>query len=404
MRVTHLSLSNYRNYGRLELNLPQGAVLFHGDNAQGKTNLLEALYYLATTRSPHASQDSQIINWSATEQADPVTVARIVAEIMTSQGSRQIEMRFIQERKNRGQMSFRREVLINNRKVRLMDILGQLQVVMFLPEDVNLITGSPNARRRYVNIILCQIDPVYCRTLSQYNKTLDQRNATLRQFVDGNGDPGVLAVFSEKLVDLGSKIFLRRAKFFSEIGRETQRFHYEKLTGGKETLRIGYLPRLQASQNGNDQKMVESTALWLEENLSNPEMVTARFSKAIASSLELDKIRGVTGVGPHRDDWGYWIDGRNLSDFGSRGQQRSAILATKIAEIDWMKKKTGETPILLLDEVLAELDQSRRDLLLDLVQDSEQAFLTATDPGMFSPAFLENAVSMTVSKGQITQD
>lgn len=404
MLITHLSLSNYRNYGRLELSLPTGPLLLHGDNAQGKTNLLEALYYLATTRSPHSSQDSQLISWSMLEKNDPITVGRLVANVKASQGPKQIEMRLISEIKQNRDATFRREALINNRKVRLMDMIGQLQVVMFLPEDVNLITGSPNKRRRHLNITLCQIDPIYCRTLSQYNKTLEQRNATLRQFAEGRGDAGVLSIFSEKLVDLGSRIFIRRATFFSEIGRETQRIHYEKLTDGRETLRIGYLPRLEAGQNGTDKDTAISLAAWLTNNLNDQKTVALRFSEALESSQEMDKIRGATSIGPHRDDWSFWIDGRILSDYGSRGQLRSAILATKMAEIGWMKKLTGETPILLLDEVLAELDQKRRELLLQAVQESEQAILTATDPKMFSTLFLQRATSMTVAKGRVSID
>jgi len=401
MQVTHLSLSNYRNYGRLELSLPPGAILFHGENAQGKTNLLEALYYLATTRSPHASQDSQMIAWNVSQLPEPVIVARLIAHIATNKGSRQLEMRLIKETKGFNQTSFRREALVNNRKVRLMDVLGQLQVVMFLPEDVNLITGSPSKRRRHMNIMLCQIDPLYCRTLSQYNKTLDQRNATLRQFAEGNGDPGVLAIFSERLVELGSLIYARRATFFSEIGRETKRYHYEELTGGRESLRIGYLPRLQADQNVADRATAVSLAEWLDENKTDLESIRQRFGEALKASSAAEKARGTTSIGPHRDDWNFWIDGRFLGDFGSRGQQRSAILATKLAEIEWMKNITGETPILLLDEVLAELDQRRRDLLLKAVHGTDQAMLTATDPGMFSTSFLSQATSMIVSGGQI---
>ncbi len=285
MRVTHLSLSNYRNYGRLELDLPPGAMLFHGDNAQGKTNLLEAIYYLATTRSPHASQDSQLINWVALQQQDPVLVARLVATIVTSKESRQVELRLIKETKAHGKAGFRREALVNNRKVRLMDVLGQLQVVMFLPEDVNLITGTPNSRRRHLNIMLCQIDPHYCRTLSQYNKSLDQRNAVLRQFAEGNGDSSVLAIFSERLVELASYIYSKRSAFFSEIGRETQRYHYEKLTGGQESLRIGYLPRLQAGQNGTDKDTAVAIASWLENHQGDRETIGQRFESELANSL-----------------------------------------------------------------------------------------------------------------------
>jgi DNA replication and repair protein RecF len=149
MHVTHLSLTNFRNYGRLELPLPTGPVLLHGNNAQGKTNLLEALYYLATTRSPHTAQDDELINWTASQSQEPVIVGRLVAQVTTAEGERHIEMRLIKEQQGgyNGQSSFRREALVNRRKVRLMDLLGNLRVVMFLPEDMGLITGSPAARR-----------------------------------------------------------------------------------------------------------------------------------------------------------------------------------------------------------------------------------------------------------------
>ena len=404
MHITHLSLENFRNYGRLELNLPLGATLLHGENAQGKTNLLEALTYLATTRSPHAGQDSQMLNWDMVSSPDPVIVGRLTAAIATKEGIRRVQMRLIREQKERGQVSFRREALVNGRKVRLMDMLGQLRVVLFLPEDVNLITGAPNMRRRYLNVMLCQIDRHYCRNLSQYNKVLEQRNATLRRLSEGQDNPEILAIFSERLVELGSQIYARRAAFFAEISRDTQRIHYEELTGGRESLRIGYLPRLQVGQNGNDKETAVALAGWLDEHREDLETVSQRFAGELASSYQADIARGATNIGPHRDDWCFWINGHLLSDYGSRGQQRSAMLAMKMAEIEWMSRLSGETPILLLDEVLAELDQQRRELLLRTVQSVEQAILTATDPGMFSSDFLEKATSMTVSGGRVQVD
>ncbi|HQF69891.1 MAG TPA: AAA family ATPase [Promineifilum sp.] len=181
MQVRRLSLTNFRNYARLELDLPAGVVLLHGDNAQGKTNLLEAIYFLATTRSPHASIDQQLLNWDALQGDDPVVAGRIVADVLRPDGPRHLEMRLIIEERgawtSNGQGTFRREALINRRKVRLMDLLGQLRVVLFLPEDVELATGPPANRRRYLNITLCQVDAEYCRELSNYNKVLEQRNA-----------------------------------------------------------------------------------------------------------------------------------------------------------------------------------------------------------------------------------
>lgn len=404
MHVTHLSLENFRNYGRLELKLPLGATLLHGANAQGKTNLLEALTYLATTRSPHAGQDNQLLNWEVLKTPDPLIVGRLVATIATREGTRLVELRLIKEEKERGQVSFRREALVNRRKVRLMDMLGQLQVVLFLPEDVNLITGAPNKRRRYLDVLLCQIDSHYCRNLSQYNKVLEQRNATLRRLAEGQDNLEVLAIFSERLVQLGSQIYARRAAFFREISRETQRIHYEDLTDRRESLRIGYLPRLQVNQNDHDKETVVGVAGWLNEQRGDVGSVGERFASELASCQGTDIARGATTIGPHRDDWCFWVNGHLLSDYGSRGQQRSAMLAMKLAEIEWMSRLSGEKPVLLLDEVLAELDQQRRELLLHAVENVEQAILTATDPGMFSAGFLEKATSMTVVDGRVRLD
>jgi DNA replication and repair protein RecF len=404
MRIIHLSLTNFRNYGRLELSLPKGTTLLHGDNAQGKTNLLEALNYLATTRSPHAGQDSQMLNWEAVQSPEPIIVGRLVATIAAKNETRTVEMRLIREQKGRGLYSFRREALVNRRKVRLMDMLGQLQVVMFLPEDVNLITGAPNKRRRYLNVMLCQIDPHYCRTLSQYNKVLEQRNAALRRLAEGQGNLEMLTIFSEHLVELGSQIYARRATFFAEIGRETQRIHYEDLSGGRESLRVGYLPRLQARQNGSDRNLAVELAAWIYNQQADLQVIGHRFAGELEASQTTDIARGTTSVGPHRDDWCFWINGRYLGDYGSRGQQRSAILAMKMAEIERVSWLSGETPVLLLDEVLAELDGQRRDMLLKTVQNVEQAFLTSTDPSMFNADFLAQACSMTVTAGRIQID
>ena len=400
MRVTHLSLTNFRNYGRLEIDFPAGATLLHGQNAQGKTNLLEAIYYLATTRSPHAIQDSQLLNWQAAQAPDPIVVGRLVATVTTSAATRQIEMRLIQERRGNGSAGFRREALVNRRKVRLMDVLGNLRVVLFLPEDVQLITGPPSARRRYMNATLCQVDPAHCHALSQYNKILEQRNALLRQLAEGQGSRELLAIYTEQLVEWGSQIFARRAQFFEEIGRDAQRIHYEELTDGRELLRLQYAPRLDAPQNGAPPTADVNS--WLPAGERERGLLAQRFGEQMRASRRADIARGATNLGPHRDDWRMEVNGRDLGSFGSRGQQRTAILALKLAEIHWMITVTGETPVLLLDEVVAELDEQRRERLLATVQNAAQAILTATDPGMFANAFLQNATSMTVANGRVT--
>jgi DNA replication and repair protein RecF len=409
MHITHLSLTNFRNYGRLELSLPVGPTLLHGRNAQGKTNLLEAIYYLATTRSPQADQDQQLINWDAQQSAELVIVGRLVAHVASNTGERHLEMRLIMEQTpglREGGYRFQRQVLVDRRKVRLMDLLGNLRVVLFLPEDIQLITGSPAQRRRYLDATLCQIDSLYCRRLSDYNKLLEQRNALLRQIMEGNGSPDLLPVYNERLAILGSYIFAQRAAFLEALSREAQRIHYEELTDGRETIRIHYLPRLEAV--GDSAKSADAglpvIGQWLTEQQANVAAIQTRFAQVIADAKPHDIARGATSVGPHRDDWLVLLNGRSLASYGSRGQQRTAILALKMAEITWMTNMTGETPILLLDEVVAELDEQRRGLLLNYVKGAKQSILTATDPTMFTPDFLRHATSFTVANGRVEQN
>lgn len=412
MQVSRLSLTNFRNYTRLELDLPPGVVLLHGDNAQGKTNLLEAIYFLATTRSPHANQDQQLINWDAQQQDEPIVVGRLVADVLRPDGPRNLEMRLIVEEKGNwadSQSAFRREALVNRRKVRLMDLLGHLRVVLFLPEDVELATGPPANRRRYLNITLCQVDADYCRHLATFNKVLEQRNALLRRIVEGRARNAndVLQILTDKLIEPASQIVHRRAAFLREMAEGTQAIYFEELIGGRESLRLAYLPgwhangRKDTDGNAADDRLMEDLEL---------DQVASRLSQAFHSALPTDLARGTSTVGPHRDDWVILVNRRNLGQFGSRGQVRTAILALKLAEIGWMKSSTSDTPVLLLDEVIAELDRQRRHALQEYVlaqirdQAAAQALLTATDPGLFSTDFLAEATSMNVAAGRVTPD
>ena len=281
-----------------------------------------------------------------------------------------------------------------------MDLLGNLRVVLFLPEDVQLVTGSPSKRRRFINITLCQIDPSYCRTLSSYNKTLEQRNATLRHLAEAGGGHDVLDIFSDRLANQGAQIFAKRLQFFNEIAQESQRIHYEELTNGAETLKLHYTPHL-GWDNARTNDSLTDWLNWQQDKEKLASHIEGQFQQALQEAKGKDLVRCTTSVGPHRDDWRFEVNGRNLANFGSRGQQRSAMLALKLAEIRWMTAQTGESPILLLDEVVAELDQHRRAQLLQTIQQSEQAILTATDPAMFTTTFLQQATTFQVENGRL---
>ena len=412
MQVRRLSLTNFRNYARLELDLPGGVTLFHGDNAQGKTNLLEAIYFLATTRSPHASQDQQLINWDALQSDEPVVVGKVIADVLRPDSPRHLEMRLIVEERgawaNNGQSTFRRETLVNRRKVRLMDLLGHLRVVLFLPEDVDLATGAPANRRRYLNVTLCQVDAAYCRELSAYNKVLEQRNALLRRMAEGQtrNAADVLQILTEKLIEPGSHVLRRRATFITEMARLAQDIYFQDLIGGKEALRFGYSPGWATNGRKTADDLLNDGD-WLQAN-AEPGAIAERFAAELAAARPADLARGASTVGPHRDDWSILVNGKNLGLFGSRGQVRTAILALKLAEIGWMKAATADVPILLLDEVSAELDQHRRAALLAYVleqvrgQGTAQALLTSTDLTMFPPEFLAQATLMAVREGRVS--
>jgi DNA replication and repair protein RecF len=400
MRIKNISLENFRIYRDLDLELPPGPTLLHGDNAQGKTNLLEAIYYLATTRSPHADRGRQLINWEKLDGGELIIVGRIVAKIEIGSDSLELEMRLIREFQN-GRYGFRREALVNHRKVRLMDLLGKLRVVLFLPQDLAVITGSPSVRRRYIDITLCQSDPSYCRALSTYNKVLEQRNALLRQIAEDGSGLDVLPVYSDKLVDAGSVVFRDRAQALSTLDELARDIHQSRLTRGEETVSLCYLPRFAYAINNRNHEP-NDLGTWLSRQ-DTAENVADRFQQELANSRSAELAAAITLVGPHRDDWRFEADGKDLSKFGSRGQQRTALLALKLAEIQWMTEKTGAAPILLLDEVVAELDRKRREFLLSTVQEASQSILTATDPSMFSSEFLTRATSMRVSGGRIVR-
>ncbi|MEM8862919.1 MAG: DNA replication/repair protein RecF [Chloroflexota bacterium] len=416
MLIKHLSLTGFRNYSRLELDLAPETTILHGDNAQGKTNLLESIYYLATTRSPYSDSDQQIINWGINVPEESVVVSRLVAVIESENGSEKtsksqetknqktIELRLIRENRN-GASSFRREAVIDRRKVRLIDLLGNLRVVLFLPSDLELITGSPSARRRYIDITLCQTDSVYCKTLSDYNKLLEQRNAALKSVAEKGRGREVIRILSERLAQHAAEIFAHRSAFITGLSQVTSQIHYEKLTSGKETSMLGYLPKLHSTKserNKDNMSEVLKQSEWLATNVDDRNLIAKRFEEILQLTLDRDLASGNTGVGPHRDDWHFWVSGRSLAKFGSRGQQRTAMLALKLAEIKRVTGVTGEKPVLLLDEVASELDRKRRDLLLEQVKHSGQALLTTTDLDIFPETFLQDCTTLSVENGYIS--
>ncbi len=382
MRLTHLTLHNVRNYVRLELDLPPGVIVLLGDNAQGKTNLLEAIYYLATTRSPHAGADRELVNWLAIEQ-EPLPYARLVGRVARGGSELTVEITLTRQENNAGR--YHKQIRLNGVPRRAMDLLGQLTVVLFMPEDIDLVFGPPSLRRRYLDATLCQIDPTYCQALSHYNQVITQRNALLRDLGERGGDPAQLLFWDERLVEHGSQVIARRQEALLALDELVHTIHSE-LTGGAERLRLRYLPGVNVEERGT-----------IAEN-------AARFQAQVAAWRGREIAAGMTLVGPHRDEVRFLIDGIDAGVYGSRGQQRTAALALKLAEVEMMRRETGEYPVLLLDDVLSELDEHRRHLIQSRLDNGpEQAILTTTDLHTLPESFLHRCRLWRVQMGRLTE-
>ncbi|MBN1658237.1 MAG: DNA replication/repair protein RecF [Anaerolineae bacterium] len=385
MRLNHLTLHNFRNYVRLEIDLSPGVTLLAGDNAQGKTNLLESVYYLATSRSPHAGSDREVVNWLAVEQ-EPLPYARLVGHVTRTTGMVSIEITLTQQANNGSR--YKKEIRINGVARRAMDMLGQLNVVLFLPEDLTLVSGSPGGRRRYLDVTLCQIDATYCRLLSRYNNILTQRNALLRDLRErGRNDAEQLAFWDERLVESGAYLVARRQCAVQMLDTLANLVHSD-LTAGLEALHLRYEPSLDLDGLDLDGHAVEAIA--------------GSFHTQVRAQRSREVAAGVTLVGPHRDEMRFLVNDVDAGIYGSRGQQRTAALALKLAEVRLMRQETGEEPVLLLDDVLSELDAHRRAFLLrSLASGVQQSVITTTDLAVVPGAFRDQCQVWRVEAGRL---
>lgn len=397
MHIEHLSLTNFRNYARLELSLPQEAVVLYGGNAQGKTSLLEAIYYLATSRSPYTSSDRQLIHWRT--EHEPIPFARLTAEINSNQSALQrLEMTLMLENIS-GIQRFKKNIRLNGVEKRVMDIVGLLTVVLFLPRDLALIEGSPNDRRRFMDTTLTQVNRDYVEALDTYEKILPQRNALLRRIAEKRSSHVELAYWDEQLSQSGAVIIAERQKFLRELETRAQENHHA-LTGNKETLTLQYQPSFLPTVEGDGQLSFALTGLDLHRELS-AEDIKPQFAQQLEKEQRESIERGMTLSGPHRDELRLMINRRDCGLYGSRGQARTAVMALKLAELAWMRHHLGEWPVLLLDEVVAELDSKRRAFLLNHLKGEMQMLVTTTELEIFTQEFLQKAKILQVIEGQI---
>ncbi len=397
MLLQHLSLTNVRNFIRLETEVLSGTTLIVGANAQGKTSLLEAVYYLARASSPHAQSDRQLINFLALREAAPF--ARLVAEFRRADRPQRVEIRLVLEPGNTSsEPRLHREVLLNGVRRRVSDLAGGLHAVLFLPQDLRVLEGPPSERRQHLDSSLAQADAAYAEALSEYGKVLAQRNALLKQLGEQGNQTSQLSFWDEELAEHGATLIRSRALALAEHDRLAAPIHHD-LTRGRETLHLEYLPSFDplppAAQLGLP---LQATP---DRTVISRQAIRDGLLHAFEEQRPEDLARGSTSVGPHRDDFRFTSNGIDLRAYGSRGQNRTAMLALKLAEVEWLHQRTSEWPVLLLDEVLAELDGERRQDLLHRVTNLPQAMVTTADVEMFDEGFRQQARVWEVAAGEL---
>ncbi|HMQ29399.1 MAG TPA: DNA replication/repair protein RecF [Chloroflexaceae bacterium] len=389
MDVSQLSLRDFRNYQRLDLQLSPGITLLYGPNAAGKTSVLEALFYLATTRSPRVSADRELVRWEAVGEAGVPPFARVAAEVRRLSGKVRLEVIVQRRTDDEGQLTnlSSKLVRIDKRPARAIDLVGQLRVVLFTPADLTLVDGPPAERRRYLDITLSQLDPHYVRTLAHYQKLLQQRNSLLRSWRERRRPPrsvdDELAYWDQELAAAGGYVLAERLRAVAELNTIVGPL-FQAISGGETPLAIEYLPShdLRGARDSGG--------------------LAARLAEGLREGRRDELARGQTLIGPHRDDLAFTVGAVNLGRYGSRGQQRSVALALKLGEADLMRQRAGDAPVLLLDDVLSELDAQRRAHLLDAIRrPGQQTLLSATDLADFGADFLAAIARLRVEEGRV---
>jgi len=381
LHLQRLRLRHFRTYDSLDLRLDRGVTVLHGPNAVGKTNVLEAIFALATTKSFRTRTDRDLIAWG--EQPDSAArFARIEGDADARGGPVRVEMTVAESTSRGTEPVARKQFKTNGRPRRASEVVGTIKAVLFTPDDVDLVTGSPSQRRRYMDLMLCQIDHRYLRLLQDYARIVTQRNALLQR-LRGHEDPASLLDFwDEKLIAAGAEIITAR-KSMLRILNDFAREAYADVAGIDEQLTIVYRPSLEAAADAASAEL-------------------GRVFRERLDELQTKEIcQSVTLTGPHRDDLQFLINGADAQYFGSRGQQRSIALALRLGELRYMTNRTGEEPILLLDEALAELDDSRRDLLLHLIESYPQVIATTSHLDAFPATLRDRASLRRVSPGHV---
>lgn len=369
MFLKSIALQNYRNYENLELETTNGVNVFLGPNAQGKTNLLEAIFVLALSKSHRTSKDKELIGW----QGD---MARISATADKRYGSVALDLSFSAQGK---------KAKINGLEQRkLSNFIGSINVVMFAPEDLEIVKGTPGVRRRFLDMEIGQVQPGYLYTLQQYGKVLQQRNNYLKSSGPDKMNDTMMDIWNMQLAEHGVKIMKKRKDFIEKLQGFAEQIH-AGITGGAEKLSITYRPSFEC------------------DLLQDESVLFEQFMLKLTQVKDQEIRRGVTLAGPHRDDLAFFINGKEAQVFGSQGQQRTTALSLKLAEIELIREEIGEYPLLLLDDVLSELDQNRQTQLIETFQSKVQTFITTTGLESVNMSKLHDAGIYDVREGKVTR-
>lgn len=375
MKINGLYLHNFRNYQQCALQFPAMVNIFYGKNAQGKTNLLEAVFYAAFGMSHRTSQEDDLFGEGRRELA-------VKAEFTSFDADYEIKIKRYEQHGR-----IRKELLLDNAAIKAKEHYGTLNAVMFSPEDLQLIKGEPQLRRRFFDMQIAQADKLYYELLVKYNRLLQQRNRLLKEIRDNNAGRSQLGLWDDGLSAAAAGIIKKRLAALAELA-EIAAGIYNSIAGGSEKLSVKYA--LKTHEDLVTEHAVWTEAEWKEFYLHELELRQA-----------LDVLRGSTSIGPHRDDLFFYVSGRMLKAFGSQGQQRSAALALKLAQLEYVKNNTGEYPVLLLDDVMSELDADRRTHLLKFIDGRVQTFITVNDKHLIPD--LNNNAYFYIENGKVTQ-
>lgn len=400
MLLTALSLTNFRNFATLEFLPEPGLLIFQAENAQGKTNLLEAIYLLATSRSPRTSNEREVIHWRVAQEDYPA--CRVAGEARRGTETFELEVALRCERapgmggaawaedpENPAHLvRVQKRIRINQVPRRASELLGVLKLVLFLPQDVDLVAGEPGLRRRFLDLANAQVNPAYLRSLQEYQRVLLQRNHLLRQIGQGEAQVGELAFWDQRLTQRGAYLVMERRLLMGRLAPGVRSL-FRELSEGEDDLSLHYLSSVPSETLPEERSQAQAE---LEERLRG----------ALEKGRPQEIAQGMTLVGPHRDDLRFTLGGADLHLYGSRGQQRLLALCLRLAEGRFLEETGGTPPILLLDDVLSELDLRRRKRLWEALPQGDQIWLTTTDLSFVEPRLLRQASLYRLAEGELS--